>query len=1018
MIRGPLLAHWRLILAILVVSLAAASGLLCLRIAGGAGSQRQAQTLSRPAEIDAVSAKAPSAGGLLLQVSGKNLDRVRQAALVPDFGNRHKISAELKLWGTVPGVAVAKGHAFVANLHRGLVVVDLHGKMAPKVCGSLPLPGRSWQVTVAGDLALVSALEKGLYVVDVSNPDSPRLVATIPTRDLCWSSCWKDGRVYLANGHEGVLIYDLSRPERPRRVAALNTRGMIVDVLVVGNRLYLADNRHGIRVAEFVGGRLRDHELLSVPYGYWKLAYDPGHRLLFGATKSNGLSVISLSPEGQASLLEQRSELMLCSTVKVRDNLVYVGKANGVAFLRIAPDGRLQSLGEVSTHSRVYALAGEAETLVLACIDFGLQMVDTSQLLHLSRPRRFPNLRWISAVDFSSEGQLLASPDGTLVELNKSSEARIDNSVVFPPARPNIGVWGSPEYLAVADMENGLQVLTMDAPDEPLVSLKFRGQVNDVRFRHNLLIVADNLEGLLLFDLSGGNPVKIGQFRTAGNIRSIALSANLAYLADGLGGLKIVDLGDPRHPALLGSLEWPGQAYRVVVAGRQAFLAIKGEGLVCVDCRDPRHPTIQGAPLDKEGIENLAVAGDRLFVAHKFGSVTIYRLRAGHPPEFAQILKQSEGAALLAQGDLLISSNGQQLGLFRKATDGHYRYQEPIAHGGQDAISLALAGSDLVVLENTRILKVFAWNEGSPGKLKRLLSKGSLVVARNGNIVYRAHQNILEILDLSDPQRSVPLASCQINGEVKNLLYMDGLLLATMGTDGLQVFDVRDTSSVHLVSSTRLPGRLSEMARLGDLVVIAGDSAGVLVVDVSRPDHLKLVSQIRYPEPMQSFSHALDVEVAGTLCYVADGENGLTIIDLGDPERPQIVGRAETPGAATRVHIADQRAYVIDNNIGVHIFELGDAGSVGPLETIPFSRSLRTCWRRQDQLILASRNGGLYLLPAPFESKTIGHRGDALQVAFSNKPPAGYYTLQLYGRDLMDQTQMTVHIGGAAQAAP
>ena len=43
---------------------------------------------------------------------------------------------------------------------------------------------------------------------------------------------------------------------------------------------------------------------------------------------------------------------------------------------------------------------------------------------------------------------------------------------------------------------------------------------------------------------------------------------------------------------------------------------------------------------------------------------------------------------------------------------------------------------------------------------------------------------------------------------------------------------------------------------------------------------------------------AVDVAISGNYAYVADGYYGLQLVDITDPENPQIVIGADTPGSA------------------------------------------------------------------------------------------------------------------------
>jgi 6-phosphogluconolactonase (cycloisomerase 2 family) len=59
---------------------------------------------------------------------------------------------------------------------------------------------------------------------------------------------------------------------------------------------------------------------------------------------------------------------------------------------------------------------------------------------------------------------------------------------------------------------------------------------------------------------------------------------------------------------------------------------------------------------------------------------------------------------------------------------------------------------------------------------------------------------------------------------------------------------------------------------------------------------------------------ALGVDVVGNYAYIADGTNGLVILDITDPTNPTLVGSLDTAGNAYKVRVVGDYAYVADGN--------------------------------------------------------------------------------------------------------
>jgi hypothetical protein len=70
--------------------------------------------------------------------------------------------------------------------------------------------------------------------------------------------------------------------------------------------------------------------------------------------------------------------------------------------------------------------------------------------------------------------------------------------------------------------------------------------------------------------------------------------------------------------------------------------------------------------------------------------------------------------------------------------------------------------------------------------------------------------------------------------------------------------------------------------------------------------------------------HAVGVQVVGNYAYVADGDTGLQIIDISNPEAPTIKGNYDTSGSAYGVQVVGNYAYVADDSSGLQIIDISN----------------------------------------------------------------------------------------------
>ncbi|HYO99044.1 MAG TPA: hypothetical protein VER76_02415, partial [Pyrinomonadaceae bacterium] len=104
------------------------------------------------------------------------------------------------------------------------------------------------------------------------------------------------------------------------------------------------------------------------------------------------------------------------------------------------------------------------------------------------------------------------------------------------------------------------------------------------------------------------------------------------------------------------------------------------------------------------------------------------------------------------------------------------------------------------------------------------------------------------------------------------------------------------------------------------------DEEGLHVLDVTKPEEAHLVEGAKVP-----LSHAHDVYVARTYAYVANGKDGVAIINVTNPEQPKLDQMYNAEGKINDAHQvkvamtnASLYAYVADGHNGLRILQLTD----------------------------------------------------------------------------------------------
>lgn len=142
---------------------------------------------------------------------------------------------------------------------------------------------------------------------------------------------------------------------------------------------------------------------------------------------------------------------------------------------------------------------------------------------------------------------------------------------------------------------------------------------------------------------------------------------------------------------------------------------------------------------------------------------------------------------------------------------------------------------------------------------------------------------------------------------------------------GLVIVDIDDPLNPRIAKQIgapdlRNPRAIAIQFRYGFVV----DDEGLKVLDVTVPDRARLINEAVVP-----LAHAHDVYVARTYAYVANGAEGIAIVDVEQPEKPRLDQTYTADGKLNDVHQvkvamtnASLFAYVADGRNGLRILQL------------------------------------------------------------------------------------------------
>jgi hypothetical protein len=172
--------------------------------------------------------------------------------------------------------------------------------------------------------------------------------------------------------------------------------------------------------------------------------------------------------------------------------------------------------------------------------------------------------------------------------------------------------------------------------------------------------------------------------------------------------------------------------------------------------------------------------------------------------------------------------------------------------------------------------------------------------------------------------------------------------------DGLKVIDVTEPARARVVEGARVPlSDAHDVYVARTYAYVANGNEGVAIIDVKNPEQPRL-DQMYNAEGKLNDTHQVKVAMtnASLFAYVADGKNGLRILQLTSPEtvptyagfsprpQPQLIATFKTKGEALAVSKGLDRDRAVDES-GNQIAVFGRRGA-RPLPSEEMRRMLRT----------------------------------------------------------------------------
>ncbi|MBE7525259.1 hypothetical protein HS096_02625 [candidate division WWE3 bacterium] len=780
-----------------------------------------------------------------------------------------------------PARFVVRGNTMYLADNTTFKIIDIASSTNPVVLASASCSGNCYSVDVSGHYAF--ALTRGtpgrILTFDIARAIVPLQVATTTlsvTTDFGANLIARDGIVYWTSG--GSAARAGAYRWNPAALA-MSFLGEIADATkltnndaldIQGNRLFMTGSNSGntetyVSIID-IGGTTVD----SLKAGSAAL----GSLDVFGDARIdrnlNVLGGVQVGPNG----------LYSAGDVGISKNLTVVGNMTNI----LTGSSTLDRAGSLSFSSAsLTSIALQGNYVYLSdSREHKVYAVDTTVK---SSPATVNTLTVGDGTgDIFVTGNYLyvtniASPTSSLEIVDISNPGSMTTVATTSLLNPrSVFVQGKYAYVGGSDFS----IVDVSNPKGPTIVTSTDpgyGVISDVYVQGRYAFLADTtVSSLHIVDIGDPtNPTIASSTFMDANPRSVYVQGRYAYVAGGDGTtneLRVYTIALPSFPVLRDSVTLEGRPDEVVVHGRYAYVTdIDNNKITVVDVSDPTDIFVVNQTLTTDQPVSMAVGGRYAYVSGKGSSkLEIFDIRGAeingliaHSAEFGNMQVLGNGSIY---NDLSIGG-GLNVGIGGIQTGGSIGAGK-ITSKPQVTINAKYSSTDQLSAAH---------------------------VAVRGRYLYMVGgSNILEVIDVQNPQSPVLIATSTLTTSINRLAAEQGRYIFGVGAgSSIDVIDASKPASTTRVHTFTVGGTHEDAFVSGRFLYLIDSSNSVIrIVDVSDPFNPVSRGAVSLPSCTES-----DVFAQGHFVYATcRGVSGLFyIIDASDPDNPVNVGNY-TPGSA------------------------------------------------------------------------------------------------------------------------
>ncbi len=502
-------------------------------------------------------------------------------------------------------------------------------------------------------------------------------------------------------------------------------------------------------------------------------------------------------------------------------------------------------------------------------------------------------------------------------------------------------------------------------------------KVQDMALGNGLAYLAGGEQGLRIINVgTPGAPKLVGHFAASPAVR-VVVDSGLALITDGANALEMVDVSDARHPKAVGHYRSDRPITDVFVDGGYAYLLLEKASVVVLDIRFPANATMLSRYALEGEAGKLFVEGNRIYVANGArGLAVLDASDKSHLKLAGRYVVTGSAMDVAVQNGLALVARGVGgLGVFDVADPARIKWLGSHSRLG-NVVGLEIQGRQALVWNDRAELMLLDISKPSMPTITASYRTTHNVASAglDGGKVIVVTPSALQVLDFSGVPPQFSNENLDVGqgvnfGGERRLFIRDNIAYVSDWFAGLHLYDISDPPRPKLLSTFHTPGSAKGVVVRGDYAFVADDDRGLLVLNIKDPRQPMQVANL----PTNGLAYT--PKLVGDLLYLASHRGGFQIINVRDPGAPAIIADVDTPGKAWSLEVAGDVLYVADDASGMLVFDVRDPRRPRQIGTFSPGGAAEDVVVRGDTAYVAFFDQGFYVLDIknPADPKVLGH---------------------------------------------